>query len=288
MILWIISIKLRRVDLSGVSRALVSGGTGYLGKYLCELLLNKGIEVVCLVRETSNISSLPEGVVTISSLNKIKSCHYFFHLATCYGRNGESDQEVRKVNVEYPTEICQKLDDEAIVFNFSTSLPANVNIYAQTKFEFSDYMNHLNRFKKFINLEVEQFYGPADKTFIGSILKHLQKNTPEIPLTDGRQKRDFIYIDDLLNAVDCLLNNLKKIDSGYSNISIGSGKSYSIKEVVELLKELTGSSSRLDFGKIPYRANEPLELKADITFLQSLGWDTKVDLKDGLQKTIQY
>lgn len=273
--------------MSGARSALITGATGYLGKHLVSLLSEKGVEITCLVRETSNRDGLPSTVKFITKVEEIENVDYFFHLATCYGRNNESDQEIRKVNVEFPTEICHRLDRQAIVFNFSTSLPAKVNIYAQTKFEFSDYMKNLDKFHQFLNLKVEQFYGPGDKTFVGSLLKHLKMNTPSIPLTDGKQKRDFIYIDDVISSIDTLMNHFIDIPLGYSDIAIGSGESHSIREVVELLKELTGSTSELEFGKISYRANEPLHMQADVSLLRDMGWAPKFDLPTGLSKTIE-
>ena len=71
-------------------------------------------------------------------------------------------------------------------------------------------------------------------------------------------------------------------------IEIGSGVALKLQEFVEEIKHLTQSQSQLLYGAVARRLNEPAELKADISKLQSLGWGPKVSIREGLAETIKH
>ena len=212
------------------------------------------------------------------------------HTATCYGRKGESLLDVIEANYLFPV----KLLDEAIknnvksFINTASSLPKNINNYSISKSHFRDWVIFQKQRIKAINLTLEYFYGPNDDDwkFINMVLKKFMSNVSHIDFTDGNQKRDFIYIDDLVSAYDCILNNLTKISSGI-NIPIGFGKSYKIRDVVKTIKKLTNNNkTELRFGAIENRSGEVLDQFADIKFIKSLGFKPKFSLPIGLKELL--
>lgn len=271
----------------GQSKILITGGTGYLGRHLIDSLCKReNLLISCFIRPNSDTSLLPKKISFIKKFDEVQEYDYVFHLATCYGRNGESLEEIKHTNFNFPIELTKLLNKNSYFFNFSTSLPENLNVYSKTKNEFSDFMKKENTFKKFLNLKIENFYGPEDNYFVGKVFNDLTLNKKNIPLTLGTHKRDFIFIDDLINAIILIFDNLDKVEKGYSDISIGSGDSVTIKDLVVLMKDITKSTSHLDFGAIELRENEPIELRSDNTLLKNLGWSPKIDIKEGLNRLI--
>jgi len=141
---------------------------------------------------------------------------------------------------------------------------------------------------KFVNLKLEQMYGPADNEnkFIPIMIKRL-KSGEKIGLTEGEQKRDFVYVKDVANAFLLVLEHFDEL-AKFEEFEIGRGKSCSIKEVMKILKAELKSESILDWGAMPYRKNELMDSYAKIDNNKKIGWYAEVALDDGLQKTIEY
>jgi nucleoside-diphosphate-sugar epimerase len=74
---------------------------------------------------------------------------------------------------------------------------------------------------------------------------------------------------------------------GFANYEIGSGNPVPVRELVELIHRLTGSRSRLLFGALPHRPGEPMLTRADTSALRELGWRPRVQLPEGLARTIE-
>ena len=139
-----------------------------------------------------------------------------------------------------------------------------------------------------MNIRLEHVYGPNDETskFPSYIADSCLKNIPELKLTKGEQKRDLIYIDDVVSAYLILLEKLGEVDDFFIDIELGSGKSVSIRHFVEMIHQITESKTKLDFGAIPYREGEAMSSQANIARLTSLGWHCNYDLEAGLNKMI--
>ena len=137
------------------------------------------------------------------------------------------------------------------------------------------------------NLRLEHLYGPGDdeRKFVPWIIRQCLENVPEIKLTRGDQSRDFIYIDDAVAAFLCVLESSGK-GQPFSEFQLGSGTAISMRKFVESVHAATGSTSGLNFGAIPHRYGETMFSKADISSLQSLGWEPAIDLETGLQSII--
>jgi len=103
--------------------------------------------------------------------------------------------------------------------------------------------------------------------------------------SSGHQLRDFIYIDDLINAI---LKILKSHNVVGEIINIGSGKPISVKKLILKICKLT-KGGKPQFGKIPLRKDEIIKLYPNLSKVKKLfNWEPKIDLEKGLKETIKY
>ena len=102
----------------------------------------------------------------------------------------------------------------------------------------------------------------------------------------GRPMREFLYVDDLANAIRFMLENINASDiysDGLTHLNLGTGKDLSIAELAELIKSVVGFN-----GKIIYDSSKPdgtTKKLLDVTRLENLGWKYSTDLKEGIEKT---
>jgi len=107
----------------------------------------------------------------------------------------------------------------------------------------------------------------------------------EIRISPGEQLRDYCFIEDVVDAVFVVFAN-ENADGKIFNIA--SGKAVSIRQVVETMVEIIGSG-KPNFGAVPYRKGESMELYADINAASEiLTWNPKTHLFDGLRETIRF
>ena len=278
---------------------LITGGTGYLGSFIAKELLFQDYQVTILKRATSSLVRLESFVEKINFIEE-NTLDIFFqnntidgiiHIATSYGRKGEKVSDILNTNLLLPTKLFELAIQNKVGFfiNTDSSLPANLNAYSLSKAQFKEWLKIVPNEIKIINVIPEYFYGPGDEKskFISGILHQLKSNVEFIDFTEGIQKRDFIYIDDVVAAFICLVKNIDKLES-YSDVPLGSSRSISLKEVVILLKKLANNSiTKLNFGAIPMRKGDVLESKADISYLNNLGWQPKTTIEQGITKIIE-
>lgn len=118
-------------------------------------------------------------------------------------------------------------------------------------------------------------------TMINKALKH-----EDILLNSGKNKRDYLFIEDLLDACDKTIGNKKAFGK---TINIGLPDSTSGKDLVKQIVKLSGSSSKIVFNAFPDRAGEAKDWKINNTAAKKiLGWKPKSSLKQGLEKTINF
>jgi nucleoside-diphosphate-sugar epimerase len=128
-------------------------------------------------------------------------------------------------------------------------------------------------------------YGPgqAADMFIPAIIKALSEGR-EFPMTEGKQIRDFLYIDDCLHALEtALAGNL----AGTYNLA--SGTRTTLAEVADLAGEAAGAREKIKVGALAYRPNELWEYYMDTGKLRAdSGWAPEVNLKAGLERMMQH
>ena len=125
----------------------------------------------------------------------------------------------------------------------------------------------------------------SNNKFIPYIINQLFENK-NIETTPGEQKRDFIYAVDFGRGINLILENHSNLLGEIINLS--SGKSISLKEIILFCKGYINSNSELEFGKIPYRKNEMMDFKLDMSKLKdktNVNFD--VDILGGLKKYIK-
>jgi nucleoside-diphosphate-sugar epimerase len=111
-------------------------------------------------------------------------------------------------------------------------------------------------------------------------------NNSELPLTPPGYRRDFIFIEDLMEA--CLLA-LKTRDLSGEIINIASGKQTANEEVVDLIQELTSREIKVRVASCPPRAHDKTFWVGDIRKAKKLlGWKPRHTMRDGLEKTIAW
>lgn len=285
-------------------KVLVTGATGFLGSNLVKALIKEGHHVIILKRSGSDLRRLLEVHSEIMSYNvDVVNINDVFrdtgavdaviHTATCYGRKGETAEEIFKVNTALPLSILEAATaaNVSLFLNTDTILDKFINPYALSKKQFHDWgkLFAASGRIRFININLEHMYGPGDDTskFSTYVINSCLDNVAEILLTPGEQKRDFIYIDDVVSAYLMLLEKAPLVSGAYQEYDLGSGCAVSIRHFVETVRRLTQSETVMKFGAIAYRENETMESHADTTLLQSLGWRSRISLEQGIQLCIE-
>ncbi|WP_026765955.1 NAD-dependent epimerase/dehydratase family protein [Selenomonas ruminantium] len=281
---------------------LVTGATGFLGSHVVKKLLAEGQKVVILKRSFSNTKRLEAELCKVKSydIDKLDDFVDVFreqhidvviHTATCYGRQGEAVEEIYDVNLKFPLKLLELAlhFNTDTFFNTDTILSKYLNWYALSKKQFSEIGQQFAHMGKinFIDAKLEHMYGEDDANtkFVTFMLEALQNNQDELKLTAGEQRRDFIYVDDVVEAYWKILT-LQSNDKKYQHYEVGTGKTISIKELVMLAKSITKSQTKLVFGAIPYRENEIMNSEANVESLLNMGWQAKVDIETGIRKIV--
>jgi len=208
-----------------------------------------------------------------------------------YGRNQSDPIEIVNVNLQVPLQLLHAaIKNNAKVFiNTDTILDKRINSYSLSKKHFSEWLRSYANNIVAINVALEHFYGPNDNPskFVTFLLHELLNNAQSIDLTSGMQKRDFIYVEDVVSAFRILLENTHNLPTGYHHFEVGTGDSIQIKELAILLKKIThNDNTNLNFGAIPYRENECMNSTVDIEKLKTMGWKHQYSLEQGLLKTV--
>ncbi|MCO4753998.1 MAG: NAD(P)-dependent oxidoreductase [Bacteriovoracaceae bacterium] len=272
----------------GYRKLLLTGGTGFLGSHIAKKFLTIGYDVTILKRSTSNLNKLEEicDKVLLIDVEDFKGGNFdvFIHAATSYGRNKESSEIIAATNIDFPLSILEKINSNELHFlNIGTSLPADLNIYAKTKHDFTERVKVEFPSMKFTNVLLEQFYGPHDGTFITYLVTELNNKVEKIELTEGKQKRDFIFYEDVLSALELLVKR-----SELGEFALGTGESHTIREICETVyKYHSNDITKMEFGKIPYRDNEVMNSVANIGKLSKLGWKPVYNLDSGIEHTLE-
>jgi CDP-paratose synthetase len=286
---------------------LLTGATGFLGSHLLEALVESQYRVVILKRSFSDTWRIRHLLHKVTSYDldkqpmdlafKDQKINVVIHTATHYGRNNDPVSKIVETNTLFPLQLLEtaSLFKTDTFFNTDTLLYKYLNNYALSKKHFTEWLKLFSEDSRIkgINLKIEHMYGPRDdsKKFVPWLVQQMRDNAKSIPLTKGEQKRDFIYITDVVSAYMLLLE--KKLTDQFSEFEVGTGKAVQVKNfVLELknaMKMIQGLDiqPRLDFGALPYRQGEFMEIKADIDRLSALGWKPKYEIPQGIEKMLR-
>lgn len=176
-------------------------------------------------------------------------------------------------------------------FNKSDFSYSHLLNYSLSKKCLTMWMDKLSGKMKFVNVVLEHIYGQndSDEKFVEKLIKSIFINKEDvIYLTEGFQKRDFIYIKDVISAYILIAKYSLNSQFSFEMFELGLGNSICIRDFVKAIKNLTGSPTKLLFGEIPYLSDEIMDSKANIKKISSLGWSPKYSILDGLKKTLSY
>ncbi len=122
---------------------------------------------------------------------------------------------------------------------------------------------------------------PHDGRAIPTFLRQALANRPITVFGDGSQTRSFCFVSDLVRGIIALA------ESGYHNpVNIGNPDEFTLLQLAEIVKELTGSDAEIIFEALP--TDDPKQRKPDITLARELlGWSPEIGLREGLERTIE-
>lgn len=139
------------------------------------------------------------------------------------------------------------------------------------------------RVVRIFNTYGENMY-PDDGRVITNFVKQAITETDITIYGDGKQTRSFCYISDLVNAI-CKMESITK--NLRMPINIGNPNEFTIKQLADIVIQLTGTSSKIKYEILP--ADDPKQRRPDITLAkQKLSWEPTTDLRTGLQRMITY
>ena len=275
--------------------SIVTGGSGFIGRKLVKALESRGEKVMCLSSKNFDITKK----YSWENLPKAKN---LFHLASKsfvpdswnYRSNiFETNVLGTKNALDYSKRVNSNLIFASsyiygIPINIpvmETDLPKPNNPYALSKY-FSEQLGSFYAQYENINvtsLRIFNVFGPGqDKRFlIPSIIEQLKEKI--IRVKDLEPKRDYIYIDDVVRA---FLYASKRMQ-GFNIFNIGSGESYSVKEVINNIQLIAGTNIPI-LSEENKRNNEIPNVIADTSKTEKfLNWSPIYSFKKGLEETVK-
>jgi dTDP-glucose 4,6-dehydratase len=320
---WIGMVRAARDGYSPrrVSTCLVTGGAGFLGSHLCDELLARGNRVICADNfETGSLANIehirdPErfmhvGVDIIEPYFIDEPIDFVYHLASpaspidylrlplhtlkvgSYGTHhtlGLAKAKRARFLIASTSEVYgdpkEHPQSESYWGHVNPIGPRGVYDEAKRYAEALTMAYHRQQGVDTAIVRIFNTYGsrmrPHDGRAIPTFLRQALDGRALTVFGDGSQTRSFCFVSDLIRGIIALA------ESGYHEpVNIGNPDEFTLLELAEIIRELTGSSSELVFEALP--VDDPKQRKPDITLAgELLGWAPEVSLREGLARTIE-
>jgi UDP-glucose 4-epimerase len=280
-------------------RALITGATGMIGTALAARLQRDGWTVNALTRADFSDANALDAAVRAAQSSVV------FHLAGPPFNPPPPLNVFLDATVNNTAALLRALDeagnDARIVFASSAAVYANAShapeaqalapatwlgaVKAMAEVLLAAAGRKTGR--PIVVLRLYTPYGPAERTerLIPSLIDAARNQRP-IPLSDGKQERDYVYVDDVVDAFVAAAGVAAPAPLVFN---IGSGTGSSIREVVRMVLNLLDAAELAQFGALPTRTDEIMHMAADISAAQAvLAWTPRIPLQEGLRSTIQW
>lgn len=281
-----------------MSKILVTGASGFIGRALSFRLKANGHDVLAVDSAVGDIAS--KGTMLQFAQQDIT---HFFHLAgkTFVPDSWADPLEFFQTNVQGTVnalEFCRKKHIpityvSAYVYGHPDSLPIGEsnairpsNPYALTKRLAEEACEFYAKTYDLPVTSIRPFnvygIGQAERFLIPTIICQVMGAGREIIVKDLAPKRDYIYLEDLVTALIATLHKT----SGYSIYNIGSGVSLSVKEVIGIIQDVASTNKKIICDQV-IRANELMDVVADISKAEEeLAWHPEHSFRLGIEKII--
>lgn len=304
------------------NRILVTGGAGFLGSHLCERLVGEGNEVICVdnlfTGSKENIKDLFEKpgfeFIRQDVVNPLYiECDQIYNLAcpaspvhyqrdpiytvktSVYGAFhmlGLAKRTGARILQSSTSEVYGDPDISPQPENYrgrvNTTGPRACYDEGKRVAEtlFFDY--HRQQGVDIKVMRIFNTYGPrmdiGDGRVVSNFVVQALRGEDITIYGNGNQTRSFCYVDDLIEGMIRLMNSR---DGVTGPVNIGNPEEFTIKQLAEIIVRLTDSRSKLVYRELP--VDDPTQRRPDITLAQEvLEWKPKIQLEEGLMKTIEY
>jgi len=297
-------------------RVFVTGATGFLGSWLVEALVARGYAVAILLRPNADIWRL-KGLA--NKVERIEASFDEFSELEAGMRRFQPDavahlgwRGLGNADRNNPTQ-SQNIVDSTRLVELCISLGIRSFIGAGSQAEYGPYQREISTDDvprpttlygiaklaagmmsaqiaaeagmRFVWLRIFSTYGPkdADHWLIPSTIKTLRAGE-RMSLTRCEQQWSFLHARDAAAAFVLALEN----EAARGVFNLGSAEAPRLRETVTALRDLVNPAAELGFGDVPYRRDQVMILKADISELQKLGWAPQTSLVDGLRETAEW
>jgi len=308
--------------MARIKRILVAGGAGFLGSHLCELLIERGHDVICVDNFFTSQKSNVEKLLNRPNFELIRhdvtlplalEVDEIYNLAcpAAPGHYQYNPLKTMKTSVLGAINLLELArESRAKILQASTSeVYGDPEVHPQRE----DYRGAVNpigpracydegkraaetlfmdswrMYKTQICIaRIFNTYGPKTHPFDGRVVSNfIRQALADEPITifgDGSQTRSFCFYTDL---VDGLIRLMENSDGFIGPVNLGNPNEFTVLELGELVWELLGKKPKFIFKELP--VDDPCRRQPDISLArEKLGWEPKVQLREGLAKTIEW